>query len=67
MHGPSSVQVTVDRYEHLIPGLDEAGTDGLAGIPRGAVRPSHDAQSHHHLNFDDRRTRADADRARHPV
>lgn len=48
--GHSSIQVTLDRYGHLFPGLDEALTDGLehtyraslssrAGVADAAVLP----------------------------
>ncbi|HEV2368326.1 MAG TPA: site-specific integrase [Acidimicrobiales bacterium] len=35
--GHSSIQVTLDRYGHLLPGLDEALTDGLETVYRGSL------------------------------
>jgi integrase len=35
--GHSSIQVTLDRYGHLFPGLDEALTDGLEATYRGSL------------------------------
>ena len=35
--GHSSIQVTLDRYGHLLPGLDEALTDGLEATYRQAL------------------------------
>jgi integrase len=35
--GHSSIQVTLDRYGYLFPGLDEAVTDGLEATYRASV------------------------------
>src|SRR3954452_12406926 len=35
--GHSSIQVTLDRYGHLFPGLDEALTDGLEATYRASL------------------------------
>lgn len=35
--GHSSIQVTLDRYGHLFPGLDEALTDGLEATYRASI------------------------------
>jgi len=35
--GHSSIQVTLDRYGHLLPGLDEALTDGLEATYRASL------------------------------
>jgi integrase len=35
--GHSTIQVTLDRYGHLLPGLDDALTDGLEGTYRTSV------------------------------
>jgi len=38
--GHSSIQVTLDRYGHLFPGLDEALTDGLEATYRRSITTS---------------------------
>ncbi len=40
--GHSSIQVTLDRYGHLLPGLDESLTDGLEATYQAslAARPT---------------------------
>ena len=38
--GHSSIQVTLDRYGHLFPGLDAALTDGLEATYRASVSGS---------------------------
>lgn len=35
--GHSSIQVTLDRYGHLLPSLDEALTEGLESTYRASV------------------------------
>lgn len=42
--GHSSIQVTLDRYGHLLPSLDETLTDGLEATSRTSLTARADAR-----------------------